>query len=85
MGKSEEEVTFVKLQKFEDDFFFVLHFCTFLNGTSFYATEVLTHSSKSQALQYFYKYSQSCPWTYKSSASLRIKCLYDTQRNKIFY
>jgi hypothetical protein len=51
--QSEEEVTSVKLQKFEENFFFVLHFYTFLNGTSFYATELLTHSSKSQTLQYF--------------------------------
>jgi len=46
MWQSEEEVTFVKLQKFEKNFFFVLYFYTFLNGTSFYATEVLTYSSK---------------------------------------
>ena len=46
MWQSEEKVIFVKLQKFEENFFFILHFCTFLNGTSFYATEVLTYSSK---------------------------------------
>jgi len=46
MWQNEEAVTFVKLQKFEENFFFVLYFYTFLNGTSFYTIEILTYSSK---------------------------------------